>query len=126
MMGLALRQSIELLVEQGYPPEAVVMELYMSGELGYTYQRAADTGLLAQMDFHSHTSQYGSMTRSARLRHRSEAAPPARSTTSAPGLRRRVDAEQQNGLQLFNQMKEMPASIRFSTGAADAEGFGYD
>src|SRR5581483_814953 len=32
-MGLALRQSIELLIEQGYPPEAVLMELYMSGEL---------------------------------------------------------------------------------------------
>jgi ketol-acid reductoisomerase len=65
--GLALRQSIELLVEQGYPPEAVLMELYMSGELAYTAQRFVDTGLIAQMDFHSHTSQYGSMTRSARL-----------------------------------------------------------
>ena len=65
--GLALRQSIELLVEQGYPPEAVLMELYMSGELAYTAERFVDTGLVAQMDFHSHTSQYGSMTRSARL-----------------------------------------------------------
>ena len=30
-------------------------------------QRAADTGLFAQNAFHSHTSQYGSMTRSARV-----------------------------------------------------------
>src|SRR6185503_9406861 len=88
MMGLALRQSIELLVEQGYPAEAVMMELFASGELGYAFQRAADTGLFAQNAFHSHTSQYGSMTRSARV---------AAEWT----------AEQQNGLQLFNQMKEM-------------------
>jgi ketol-acid reductoisomerase len=67
MMGIALRQSIELLVEQGYPPEAVVMEIFASGELGYAMQRAADTGLFAQNAFHSHTSQYGSMTRSARV-----------------------------------------------------------
>ena len=65
--GLVLRQTIELLVEQGYPPEAVLMELYLSGELAYTAQRFVDTGLVAQMDFHSHTSQYGSMTRSARI-----------------------------------------------------------
>jgi ketol-acid reductoisomerase len=108
-MGLALRQSIELLVEQGYPPEAVLMELYMSGELAYSAQRFVDTGLIAQMDFHSHTSQYGSMTRSARLmdvdlkprllEHLDE----IRSGKFA----REWDAEQKAGLPLFNQMKAM-------------------
>lgn len=108
-MGLALRQSIELLVEQGYPPEAVLMELYMSGELAYSAQRFVDTGLIAQMDFHSHTSQYGSMTRSARLmdvdlkprllEHLDE----IRSGKFA----KEWDAEQKAGLPLFNQMKAM-------------------
>jgi ketol-acid reductoisomerase len=109
MMGLALRQSIELLVEQGYPPEAVVMELFASGELGYAFQRAADTGLFAQNAFHSHTSQYGSMTRSARvadidlkerlLQHLDD----IRSGRFAAEW----TAERENGLQLFNQLKEM-------------------
>jgi ketol-acid reductoisomerase len=109
MMGIALRQSIELLVEQGYPPEAVVMEIFASGELGYAFQRAADTGLFAQNAFHSHTSQYGSMTRSARvmdidlkprlLQHLDD----IRSGRFAAEWR----AEQENGLALFNQMKEM-------------------
>jgi len=108
-MGLALRQSIELLVEQGYPPEAVLMELYMSGELAYSAQRFVDTGLIAQVDFHSHTSQYGSMTRSARLmdvdlkprllEHLDE----IRSGKFA----KEWDAEQKAGLPLFNQMKAM-------------------
>jgi ketol-acid reductoisomerase len=43
------------------------MELYMSGELAYTAQRFVDTGIVRQMDFHSRTSQYGSMTRGWRF-----------------------------------------------------------
>jgi ketol-acid reductoisomerase len=111
--GLALRQSIELLVEQGYPPEAVLMELYMSGELAYTAQRFVDTGLIAQMDFHSHTSQYGSMTRSARLM----------DLDLRPRLLAALDdirsgrfaaewtAEQKAGLPLYEQMKAMREHI---------------
>ena len=109
MMGIALRQSIELLVEQGYPPEAVVMEIFASGELGYAMQRAADTGLFAQNAFHSHTSQYGSMTRSARVM---DIDLKARLLEHLDDIRSgrfaaEWKAEQQNGLQLFNQMKEM-------------------
>jgi ketol-acid reductoisomerase len=109
MMGIALRQSIELLVEQGYPPEAVVMEIFASGELGYAMQRAADTGLFAQNAFHSHTSQYGSMTRSARVM---DIDLKARLLDHLDDIRSgrfaaEWKAEQQNGLPLFNQMKEM-------------------
>jgi ketol-acid reductoisomerase len=111
--GLVLRQSIELLVEQGYPPEAVLMELYMSGELAYTAGRFVDTGLIAQMDFHSHTSQYGSMTRSVRLL----------DVDLKPRLLAALDdirsgrfaaewtAEQRAGLPLFTQMKAMRDQI---------------
>jgi ketol-acid reductoisomerase len=108
-MGLALRQSIELLVEQGYPPEAVLMELYMSGELAYSAQRFVDTGLIAQMDFHSHTSQYGSMTRSARLM---DVDLKPRLLTALDDIRsgrfaEEWDAEQKAGMPLYNQMKAM-------------------
>ncbi len=109
MLGLALRQSIELLIEEGYPPEAVVTELYASGELGYAFQRAADTGLFAQNEFHSHTSQYGSMTRSARVL----------DVDLKPRLLQHLDdirsgrfaaewaEEQRQGLPLFTQMKAL-------------------
>jgi len=43
------------------------MELYMSGELAYAAQHFVDTGIINQMDFHSRTSQYGSMTRGWRF-----------------------------------------------------------
>ena len=52
-------------MDAGYPPEAELLELYMSGELAYTFQKIREVGMLKQMDFHSQTSQYGSITRSA-------------------------------------------------------------
>ena len=65
--GAVLTNAIETMIEAGFPPEAVLMELYMSGELAYTAQHFVDTGIINQMDFHSHTSQYGSMTRGWRF-----------------------------------------------------------
>jgi ketol-acid reductoisomerase len=65
--GAVLTSAIETMIEAGYPPEAVLMELYMSGELAYTAQHFVDTGIINQMDFHSRTSQYGSMTRGGRF-----------------------------------------------------------
>jgi ketol-acid reductoisomerase len=85
------------------------MEIFASGELGYAMQRAADTGLFAQNAFHSHTSQYGSMTRSARVM---DIDLKARLLAHLDDIRSgrfaaEWKAEQQNGLPLFNQMKEM-------------------
>ncbi|MEM7410721.1 MAG: ketol-acid reductoisomerase [Myxococcota bacterium] len=64
--GRVLMSAAELLVEAGYPPEAVLVELYLSGELAYTLEKIREVGMTRQMDFHSRTSQYGSITRGAR------------------------------------------------------------
>ena len=65
--GNLLMNSIQLLVGEGYPVEAVLMELFMSGEFEYTLNKMVQEGVIEQMDFHSHTSQYGSMTRARRF-----------------------------------------------------------
>jgi ketol-acid reductoisomerase len=65
--GRILVTAVELLVEAGYPPEAVLVELYLSGELAYTLEKVREVGSARQMDFHSRTSQYGSATRAARF-----------------------------------------------------------
>lgn len=65
--GCALQHAIATLVDAGFPPEAVLLELYMSGELGYSFDRIAQEGMLAQHEHHSHTSQYGSLSRGARF-----------------------------------------------------------
>src|SRR5262249_25432769 len=46
--GAVLMSAIETMIEAGFPPEAVLMELYMSGELAYTAQHFVDTGIVAQ------------------------------------------------------------------------------
>jgi ketol-acid reductoisomerase len=65
--GQVLTTSVDLLVEHGYPPEAVLLELYMSGELAYTMAKIAEMGLVEQSQLHSTTSQYGSMSRGMRF-----------------------------------------------------------
>jgi len=64
--GKVLLTSINTLIDAGYPPEAVLVEMYMSGEMSYTYQKMAKIGLVKQTYFHSHTSQYGAMSRGIR------------------------------------------------------------
>jgi ketol-acid reductoisomerase len=64
--GRVLMTAIDTLVEAGYPPEAVLMELYLSGELAYSFQKLRELGALKQHELHSHTSQYGTISRSPR------------------------------------------------------------
>jgi len=66
--GRVLLSAIYTLIEAGYPPEAVLIEMYMSKEMAYTYKKMADVGLVKQTDFHSQTSQYGAMSRGIRYR----------------------------------------------------------
>jgi len=70
--GRVLMTAIELLIEAGYPPEAVLLELYLSGEFAYSFEKMRQVGMMRQMDFHSRTSQYGTVTRSARFMHLAE------------------------------------------------------
>jgi ketol-acid reductoisomerase len=70
--GRVLMTAIELLVEAGYPPEAVLLELYLSGEFAYSFEKMREVGMMKQMDFHSRTSQYGTFTRGARFMEFSE------------------------------------------------------
>ncbi|MBD3213632.1 MAG: ketol-acid reductoisomerase [Candidatus Lokiarchaeota archaeon] len=66
--GRVLLTAIYTLLDAGYPPEAILIEMYMSGEMSYTYQAMAKVGLVKQVNFHSQTSQYGSMSRGIRFR----------------------------------------------------------
>jgi ketol-acid reductoisomerase len=65
--GHVLTTAVNLLLEEGYPPEAVLLELYMSGEFAYTLGKIAELGLVGQSVLHSRTSQYGSMSRGIRF-----------------------------------------------------------
>lgn len=58
-----LTEVFRFQVEKGIPEEAVLMELYVSKEPAVMLEKMADMGLFKQMPLHSHTSQYGQLSR---------------------------------------------------------------
>jgi ketol-acid reductoisomerase len=59
--------SYEVLVEAGFPPEMVALELYGSGEAAEIFRQMARRGVIDQMRLHSQTSQYGTLSRGPRM-----------------------------------------------------------
>lgn len=66
IMGVLL-SAYEVQIEAGLPPEAVLLELYVSKEPAEVLERVADMGIFGQLGLHSRTSQYGQSTRLGEL-----------------------------------------------------------
>jgi ketol-acid reductoisomerase len=62
-LGTALQLGFQVGVEAGLPPEALVLELYMSGELARTIQTFAEAGFLRSVAAHGLTAAYGGFLR---------------------------------------------------------------
>ncbi|MGA2982527.1 MAG: ketol-acid reductoisomerase [Terriglobia bacterium] len=57
--------AFECLVEHGFPPEMVALEMYGSGEAAEIFREMARVGFFKQARFHSQTSQYGTLSRAS-------------------------------------------------------------
>jgi ketol-acid reductoisomerase len=62
-----LTEAFAFEVEKGHPAEASVIELYLCKEPAYMFEKMAELGLYGQFPFHSHTSQYGQLSRFEKL-----------------------------------------------------------
>ena len=51
------------MLEQGIPLEAILTELFFSGEVERTYRQPRQIGFSGQLEFHSPTSQSGQLSR---------------------------------------------------------------
>jgi ketol-acid reductoisomerase len=60
---------VEVMLEQGVPLEAIMCELFLSGEVERSYRRLRLEGYVAQMAHHSPVSQYGQLSRDGRYDH---------------------------------------------------------
>ncbi len=60
---------IGAMLAEGIPLEAVLGELFLSGEVERTYRRLREEGFAKQMEHHSPTSQYGQLSRRGRYDH---------------------------------------------------------
>jgi len=58
----------ELMVEEGFSPELVVMELYASGEVSEVFKMITEEGFYRQMLHHSTTSRYGDLSHTPLMR----------------------------------------------------------
>jgi ketol-acid reductoisomerase len=60
---------VEVMLEHGIPLEAVLTELFLSGEVERTYRLVRTEGYAAQMAHHSPVSQYGQLSREPHYGH---------------------------------------------------------
>lgn len=67
LLGSMIMLMVEVGQQAGLPPEALVLDYYVSGEMAQTFQTMADLGFYQQSLLHSLTSQYGGMTRTFSL-----------------------------------------------------------
>ena len=58
-----IQTAADVLIKEGYPPEAVLLDLYASGELGYVFDKAAQIGLQESMKYLSKMTEYGILSR---------------------------------------------------------------
>jgi len=63
-----LTTAARVLLEVGYPPEAAMMDVYISGEFNDYVQRATDSGLMHALRLTSLTSQFGVFSRLERFK----------------------------------------------------------
>ena len=107
--GQVLLSAIQTLIDAGYPVEAVMVELILSGEFAYSMQKIVELGFFPQMELHSHTSQYGSMTRSMRfmIPQIAQTMKENLEEIRSGAFAKEWEAEQKAGLPLFNQIKEL-------------------
>jgi ketol-acid reductoisomerase len=54
---------VQAMLAQGIPIEAVLLELFLSGEVERNYRLLREEGFVAQLGYHSPTSQYGQLSR---------------------------------------------------------------
>jgi len=57
------------LLERGIPLEAIMTELFLSGEVERNYRLLREVGFVRQLEFHSPTSQYGQLSRRGSFDH---------------------------------------------------------
>jgi len=111
--GQVLLSSLQVMIDAGYPVEAVMMELILSGEFAYSMKKIVELGFFKQMELHSHTSQYGSITRAVRF---IEAKMPETISVTMKEVLEEIrsgafakewEGEQKNGMKNFSQLKDL-------------------
>lgn len=67
LLGMAIMAAFEVGRQAGIPAEALVMEMYMSGEMEVVFRSFRETGFLRSSEDHGPTAVYGGITRTLEM-----------------------------------------------------------
>jgi ketol-acid reductoisomerase len=67
LVGVAIMSAFAVGVEAGIPPEAMVLEMYMSGEMETVWQGFCERGFFRAAETHGPTALYGGFVRTMQL-----------------------------------------------------------
>lgn len=68
-LGAAVLTGFQVGLEAGLPPEGLLLEMYLSGEMAQTFQAMADEGFLRSVKLHGYAAAFGGMMRSMSIDH---------------------------------------------------------
>jgi ketol-acid reductoisomerase len=120
VLGQAIMIAFEVAREAGVPAEALVLEMYMSGEMETVFQSFRDTGFFRASEGHGSTAIFGGITRTLEMDH---AAMAASFRTVLEDIRsgafaRRFQEEERNGYPMLAMAREL---MHGASGIAAAE-----
>lgn len=103
-----LMEAFDYQVKMGLPSEAIVTELYMSKEPAYMFEKMADFGFWKQFLLHSHTSQYGQLSRYHQVDRTSIRSFMDKAATEieSGAFAEEWEKEQAEGMSEFNRLRE--------------------
>jgi len=120
VLGMAIMMAFEVAREANIPAEALVLEMYMSGEMEGVFHSFREAGFLRASEEHGPTALFGGMTRTLEL-DREAIATSFRTILediTSGGFARRFQDEARNGYPMLSMAKEM---TRGSSPITDAE-----
>jgi ketol-acid reductoisomerase len=120
VLGLAMIIAFEVAQEAGVPAEALVLEMYMSGEMEAVFQGFRETGFFRASEDHGPTAVFGGITRTLEM-DREAMATSFRTIfedIKSGGFARRFQEEAKNGYPMLELARAM---IRGASPITDAE-----
>jgi len=109
VLGMALMMAFEVARDAGVPAEALVLEMYMSGEMEAVFQSFRETGFFRASEDHGPTAVFGGLTRSLEM-DREEMADRFRKVfddIKSGGFAKRFQEEARNGYPMLEFARAM-------------------
>ena len=109
VLGMAIMMAFEVARDAGVPAEALVLEMYMSGEMETVFQSFRDTGFFRSSEDHGPTAVFGGLTRSIEMDREAMAASFQRilEDIRSGGFARRFQEEARNGYPMLDFARAM-------------------